>query len=519
MTHPQHDTGSDVRRRLVPLLAGVTVLVVLLGGGYALRHASNVSPGAGTVPPPLRLADYQQPAAALAGSNSFRLSGTLPDGPAKASVRWLTSPQRSDSDRLAKALGISGHVTTGAGATTYTSGSASLRVQQGAGGQWQYSRTVATDLGVACPPGFGPETSGSGAGAPKTLAQDPSLAMRCDVAHPVPLAGDSASGTTTSQSTARPQRLVVTTEAMARTAARPVLDAVGLDADTAVVWAGQPQAIVGADPTIGGLATQGLTTSVTVSGTRVESASGWLGRTRAGSEYPVISATAAWKQLQRTPMMRPMLACVEKAAPDSASGAGRDPLMCGGPIVVTGARFGLSLHEDSGRQVLVPSWLFDVRNSGNPLAVVAIDPRYLSAPSGPPIGGIQPGSGGSGSSGSSGGSTGSGGTVVPPVAPSTDPGSSAGGTAPDSLFSSVTSNAAGTELTVTFSGGVDPCYSYSVAAAETGKQVALTLVSRTSSTKQSCIEIAKIYERRVHLAQPLGTRQVVDARSGAVLLP
>ena len=109
-------------------------------------------------------------------------------------------------------------------------------------------------------------------------------------------------------------------------------------------------------------------------GTRVTSASGWLGGSRAGATYPVISARAAWQQLLHTPMIRPMMACPEPMP------GGSDPLICGGPITVTGARFGLSLHEENGRPLLVPSWLFDVHGSDNALSVVAVAPRYLAAP-------------------------------------------------------------------------------------------------------------------------------------------
>ncbi len=57
----------------------------------------------------------------------------------------------------------------------------------------------------------------------------------------------------------------------------------------------------------------------------------------------------------------------------------------------------------------------------------------------------------------------------------------------------------------------------SVVPTETDQQVSLSLVERTSSTK-ACVEMAQVYERQVALAAPLGTRQVVDARTGAVLL-
>jgi hypothetical protein len=297
------------------------------------------------------------------------------------------------------------------------------------------------------------------------------------------------------------KNLAITTPQAARSAARPVLEAVGLDPADATVQAGQSQGFVTANPTVNGLPTQGLATTVTVFGTQVAAAGGWLGGSREGATYPVISADAAWKRLQHTPMARPMMACPEPAPGDS------DPMMCGGPITVTGASFGLSLHEANGRQVLVPSWLFDVRGSDTPLSVVAIDERYLAAPSGPTMGGGEPGTGSG-----SGGSTGSGsvGTAVPPVGPSTDPGT------PKSRFSAVT--ASGSGLVVHFTGGVSACFSYTVTATETLRKVSLALTEKVKTPTKPCIEMAQVYERRVPLAKSLGTRHVVDAKTGAVLL-
>lgn len=457
MTIPTHHP-SAVRRRLVPPLVGVTVLAVLLGGGYVLHRGSDNAATGGGAPTVLRLADYQPPSAGNPADDQFRLAADLPGGPADAAVRWLTSPAVATVERLAKALGMRGQHTRAGGASTYTTDTASLRVQQGAGGEWQYVRGVFTNGAVT-----------STSAAPR-------------------------SGSAT-------KLLAVTSPEAARAAARPVLDAAGIDADNAVVRAG---AVV-AEPTVAGLVTHGLTTTVRVSGDRVTSAGGWLGGSRAGATYPVISAKAAWQRLVRTPLARPLIACPEPQ-PD-----GSDPMICGGPITVTGARFGLSLHQENGRPLLVPSWLFDVRGSDTALAVVAVAPRYLAAPPVATAGGSEPGSSGSGSSGS--GSSGSTGSVVPPV--SASPGPATMAPSRDSRFSSVT--AAGTGLTVAFTGGVSACFSYTVTAAETDRKVSLSLVERSSSDKV-CVEMAQVYERRVGLAEPLGTRTVVDAATGAVLL-
>lgn len=396
--------SADVRRRLVPPLAAATVLAVLLGGGYALRHASKDSPGADGGPAMLRLADYQQPAADISADSNLRLVGALPGGPAKAAVRWLTSPQRSDVERLAKALGIRGQLTRAGGVTTYTTQAGALRVQQD--GSWQFSRTLAFDNIGLCPPypsgGSATGTVTCGMTVPDQPTSDqPGEYSGGDSVGGLATAPPPVTAPTPGRAT---KRFAITSPAAARSAARPVLEAVGLDPADATVQAGQPQGFVTANPIVNGLATYGHATTVTVFGTHVAAAGGWLGGSRPGATYPVVSAAVAWKQLRHTPMPRPMLAC-----PVPSPGSG-DPIICGGPITVTGARFGLSLHAANGRQVLLPSWLFDVRDSDTPLSVVAIDPRYLAAPPAPTMGGGEPGSG-------SGSGSGSAGSAVPPVSP------------------------------------------------------------------------------------------------------
>jgi hypothetical protein len=375
MTSPQDSPSAALRRRLAPALVAVTVLAVLIGGGYALRGDQNGAAGdaGGATPTPLRLADYRPPTAGTPAYNLFHLAADLPDGPPDAAVRWLTPPQGVAVERLAKALGLRGHRTSTSGASTYTTDAASLRVQEGPGGQWEYVSAAFSNGSVACPP----------LPTPVATVDQPGRTVTCDVAVPVPV------------------------PAVARAAARPVLEAVGIDPDSAVVPAGQGAVV--ANPTVENLPTNGLTTTVRVIGTRVSSANGYLGGWSAGSTYPVISARAAWRQLVRLPMARPLIACREPRP------AGIDPMICGGPMTVTGARFGLSLHEENGRPLLVPSWLFDVGGSDNVLSVVAVDPSYLAQPATPTPGGSEPGSGGSGSVGSGGSGSGGFGPLVQPT--------------------------------------------------------------------------------------------------------
>ena len=78
--------------------------------------------------------------------------------------------------------------------------------------------------------------------------------------------------------------------------------------------------------------------------------------------------------------------------------------------------------------------------------------------------------------------------------------------------------ASGSELAVTFTGGVEACYSYNVVAGETDSRVTLTLVEKMTTSEKPCVEMAQVYDRRVLLDKPLGARMVVDADTGSVLL-
>lgn len=433
-------------RRLAPGLAAATVLAVLLGGGWLVRSSSTGSPGAGPGDPPvLRLSDYQPPGNGGAPDDRFRLTVTLPDDrPDDAAVRWLTVPSRSQVDRLARALGVPG-------------GDPSLTVQDGPGGLWQFRGSTLGGPVPTCPvpPTLAPSDKG--------LSSYPS----CVVASPVPLADDAPD-------------VAVTTRTRALAVAGPVLQAVGIDPSTAAAGADGPTVTVVADPTVAGRPTSGMATSVTVHGDEVSTAGGFLPGTRDGDAYPVISARQAWHRLQRSVLDQPLMACPATMPPNIY------PLTCGGPVTVTGARFGLSLHQQGQRWVLVPSWLFDVRDAAMPVAVVAVDDAFL---------GSAPVPGGSGS-GSGGGSA--------------SPG-------PESRFSSVALGADGSSLVVGFAGGVADCYDYRVVPEETANRVLLSLVE-TPTTDGPCMDLAQVYERRVRLDRPLETRQVIDAETGAVLL-
>ena len=181
-------------------------------------------------------------------------------------------------------------------------------------------------------------------------------------------------------------------------------------------------------------------------------AAGWVRRGAAGPAYPLVTARSAYEALVRTPLPMPLMACPEPLPPDA------DPVPCGGPVTVTGARLGLSLQQSADGLLLVPAWLFDVEGSPKPLVQLAVDPSLLQP--------LAPDQGG-----------GSGGPAARPVPP--------GLSAPRRVARRPTYRPRGRgsarstraaddrSLTVTFYGGVPECYSYAVRAAETDKPVRL----------------------------------------------
>jgi hypothetical protein len=224
-----------------------------------------------------------------------------------------------------------------------------------------------------------------------------------------------------------------------------------------------------------------------------EPGAGWVQRGAAGPAYPLVTARAGYDEMVRTPLPMPLMACPEPLPPDA------DPVPCGGPISVTSARLGLSVQQSPDGLLLVPAWLFAVKGSPQPLVQLAVDPGLLRpAPA------------------TGGGSTGSTGSVgsasAAPGGPATDV------PADGSRFSSVTRGADGRSLVVTFYGGVPECYSYTVRAAETGREVRLSVVEERTAGDKPCIDLAMEISRTVRLDTPLGQRTVVDAETGAAVL-
>ncbi|MFF4352254.1 hypothetical protein [Streptomyces sp. NPDC001530] len=476
------------RRRHSPLVvASVAAAVLLVGGGgaYFATTASGGSedhsstPGGNGTPPPLALDGYSEGTSGTGRTNgiapgepnpygaTYHADGKLPGGPDSAPVYWAKGEVTKDEvARLAKALGLKGTPRlVGDGWTvgsTHDGSQPNLRVSLNAPGTWTFSSYVpGTDN---CPKG-----------------------KRC-----VPVGSSGLAGL----------RPAAVSEEEAKKAAAPVLKAIGQDdakLDASQLMNDDRVRVVNADPVIGGLPTYGWTTGLQVNSEgEVFSGSGQLKAPVKGDTYPVISA-------QKT------LDLMNGSA--SASGGGRKGIGgCASPVplkdrdempcehttvtpapqavTVEKATFGLATHYANGRQTLVPSWLFDVRTNGadDSFTVThpAVDPRYLTSPK------------------ASGGPTAEPSPTPSPTAPGDEP--TAAPTTRDVKVQGYTVD--GKDLTVSFTGGV--CADYSASASESSDKVTVTVTEKPWPDK-ICILIAKIYEKTVHLDQPLGDRKVVGS--------
>ncbi|MFE5996526.1 hypothetical protein ACFQ6C_06475 [Streptomyces sp. NPDC056454] len=469
---PDNDVTGPRRRRPPLAVASVAAAVLLAGGGGAywaatasggnaadhdsasrdkapvlaldsVAEAGPATPGDPSTPPPGIAPGEPDPNGPPV---VYRAAGQLPDGPAEAAVHRATGTVASaEVARLAKALGIPGTPRTvdaswvvgdedGPGAL--------LKVTKQAPGTWTFARTTPTkpcDPGKMCANQSTPEADGQ----------------------PV-------------------------SEKAAKAAAAPVLKAVGQD--DAALNAGQLMGdvrVVNADPEVDGLPTYGWSTGVRIGPDgKVAGGSGQLKALEKGDTYPVVGADEALKQL------------------NEASGAkgdgGKDIGGCATPVPLEGepkptglqcvpsngkrapvtqtvedAVFGLALQYVDGRQTLVPSWLFHVRQApGGPESTVtqiAVAPEFVEKPTGP--------------------------------TPSGD--------------RKATSYAAdGRTLEVTFWGGV--CSTYTASAQESPGQVRIT-ITEGKQKDGACIMIAKELKRTVTLKEPLGDRTVIDAESGATV--
>ena len=462
-----------VRRRPPVLVAAVVAAVLVVGGGAYLgasalgRDGGSAGAGASGTPGVLTLDGYGgsgtggvAPGEPNPYGAAYRASGTLPDGPGSAPVyRAEGEIARSDVARLAKALGVDG--TPVAEGQEWQVGPGkdgtgpSLRVSTTAPGIWTFSRYA---------PGTDGCGSGSGSGTDRC---SPAIAPSASSATPV-------------------------SESAAERAAAPVLKALGQD--DATVDASQimgAQRAVNADPVVGGLPTDGWTTGLIVNAQgEVAGGSGRLKAPVRGDSYPVLSAKKTLDLMNAAPGSDHRMGIGGCASPvplkdrlEAPCGTtASTPAAPAATAVVEKAVFGLAARSSGGRQVLVPSWLFEVRESGrhgdtSTVACPAVDPRYLAS-------------------------------SVATAQPSPRPTGTATGGARTRDIAVEGYRADGRALTVSFTGGV--CATYRTTAAEDSGKVTVT-VTETTKPGTMCVMIAEFYRQTVRLDRPLGDRRVVGS--------
>ncbi|GAA4291390.1 hypothetical protein GCM10023086_00050 [Streptomyces venetus] len=459
------------RPRTPAIIASVAAAVLLIGGGGAwlAANASGGSgggatpgaPGGDGTPPPLALDGYSEstpgegngiaPGEPNPYGATYKVAGTLPDGPGEAPV-YRAQGQVTKADVARLAKALGVDGAPVAQGEVWKVGAG----QDGTGPNLQVNKEA---------PGtwtFSRYTPGT---------DDCKGTDRCDAPR-----GD---GTPVS-------------EAEAEKAAAPVLKALGQDdakRDASQVMGAQR--VVNAAPEVGGLPTHGWTTGVTVgSGGEVVGGSGQLSTPVKGDTYPVVSAEKALELMEERPQSDhrmgiggcaspvPQKDRLEQPCGSSASGAPEQDA-----VTVEKAVFGLASHFVDGRQALVPSWLFEVTAPGakDPFTVTypAVDPKFLATPE----------------------------SSRPSDKPTSAPG-------PRNVEVDGY-RAEGSELTVTFTGGV--CADYDVKATGTADEVTVTVTSKAWPDKV-CIMIAKKFQQTVRLDEPLGDRAVVGSDGKAIPL-
>ncbi|MGA5295402.1 hypothetical protein ACPCKV_16065 [Streptomyces koyangensis] len=478
MSTERSDQEQERPRRRSPMaVASVAAAVLIVGGGgaYLVTAAASgdakdggqpAGADAGGTPPPLELDGHTRgvaPGEPDPGGGLYQAKVKLPEGPGEAAVQRFEAPRKADVAKLAKALGVSGEPRAEGGSwlvgTAKDGQGPLLRVNKQAPGTWSYQGHTVPH-GDDCPKGKMCANSSDG-----TQEDDP--------------VGEKA----------------------AKSAAAPVLKALGQD--DAKLDAGQVSGgvrVVNAQPVVDGLPTYGWSTGVRVApdGSLV-GGSGQLSEPVKGDTYPVVTAKQALAQLNGASKGDGKVGiggCASAAPLDGAESADgsappKDPCTPGGdaperePVAVRGAVFGLSAQFVSGRQALVPSWLFEVRPEGHDRSHTvtrpAVDPEYLApAPT--------------------------------PEQPGTDP-----GTTPDQdrkLSEAESYRADGKELTVRFWGGV--CEKYTAEAEEKSGSVTVRITGEPQEPGKVCVKMAKQFTAKVTLDEPLGDRKVISEDGSTV---
>jgi hypothetical protein len=506
-----------MRTRTVLPVAGTIAAVTALAVTVAL-----VRPDGQHSPRPLRLAaggaasgaaaDMATTSAApkVAGGSGYTLTGALPAGQPDDAPAYTLPKEPADADivaALARALKAGTPVH---GKDGWRAGG--LFVSDEAGQSWWWSpcaadTPVSSDSRVGCAvavdvaqppvpadkPAATPDgttssdgstssgSAGSASGSGSAPAAGTNGASAPDAPPPTPVAASPVP---------EPEPM---SKSEIRTAAAPVLAALGLDAADGRVDAWPYGGSVTVGRTIGGLEAFGMETNVQVDQDgKVSGAGGYLGAPAKGDTYPLVSAQEAYDDLP--PMVRDMMCPV---TPDGKGCLEPEP------TEITGAHLGLMVNGlADGGLALVPAWLFEVKGWTSAIPVVAVEAKYLPSPEPaddpgivPPNAGTEPGS-------------------TEPAPPATDP------VAPRQLFSfdKAARGAEPNQLVITY-GDSSSCPHVNVTAQskESGDAVYVVLEADGRDPGVACTDDYRVMERTITLQAPLGDRKVYDSSTNKVV--
>jgi hypothetical protein len=349
---------------VVALVAGVAVWLARDSSSTPRPVVLHLGSAAGGVRAMAATVPTDESPAPVPVQQPYKLIGTLPDGqPADAPVYRLPKATGDDAATVARALHLEGMPVRADGGWVVRDGSNRLAVRDD--GSWSY--------GLDC--FSGPE-------AKEELTVECAYASGGGVAIASP-ATTSGSGSTGPADQAPPPVPTPSvepgpSESTARAVAQDAMTALGYDSADIVVNAADPMAYVQATPQVDGQPAIGWTMSFAVKADgSIDNANGWIGSPRSGASYPLITATDAFDLLQQQP--RPMMdLCMVRK--DGKPGCADMP-----PTEIMGASLGLALDYESDKPILVPAWLFSVKDQDMPVSQVAIDPKYIAAPSPEPV--------------------------------------------------------------------------------------------------------------------------------------
>jgi len=265
----------------------------------------------------------------------YLLSGPLPAERPEASAVYRLGPAKVPVDsvrRLARALALGGSTRQNPTGWQVSDGRRVLAVD--IGGNWQLGPgEVTMDNPVQCFRAPCPqESTGAGSGVGSRSAPPPAAAKR------IATVALHALGLPTEDLRTTPNGRLTDVRASRQVAGRDALDF-------------------------------GTTLSVGGDG-KIYSGTGWLGQPERGPAYPLVTAAAAFNLLQAQPHAE-----IALCRPQADGGCAPAP-----QVRVTGAKLGLLMAIEERGAVLVPAWLFTIAGQHDPVAAVAVEPRYLALP-------------------------------------------------------------------------------------------------------------------------------------------